>query len=286
MRSCNPPLASARLHGRLLLVVFLLVFASSSVRGQAPLNLDGTKVTRGESEIVFQTSTRRALYIVARAISNEYGWTVDYEETAIAPTDVEDIAPAEWKAAHPFQVGVLVPKQEDILLAVPHDHPLRENKDKPDVMQSLVTVSLPNRKDRVRTVQLEPDGRATIVDAQPSELKPTGSYVISEEAGTVGGMLALSDIAAHCSAASGQKLSIGVAPVNLLAHMIFQRPGGLTTCRTALNQLLDAATYKLAYSIMFDPGNGQFVLNIEPVKYTTMSPSGELKSLPVRNLLP
>ncbi len=286
MRSCNSTVAFLRASRRGILVTTLLSFASASALAQGASYVDGVQITRDATKSVFKTSTRRALYSAVRAISNEYGWTIDYEETAIAPADVEDIAPAQWKAAHPSDVGVLVPRSEEILLAIPNDHVLREGKDKPVVMQSLVAASLESRTDRVRTVQVEPDGRATVIDAQPAELIPIGSYKISVQAGTVEGMVGVANIVANCSSASGHRLVIGSAPVNLLAQIRFRSSGGPTTCRSALNQILDAAPYRLAYSIMFDPGSGQFVLNIEYVRSTIISPSGELKSSPISNLLP
>ena len=65
----------------------------------------------GEDTVVTSQGAR-PLSLALTAISEQFGWGVDYEDPVYSPAETRDAAVPEWKNQHPGEQGLLIPAGE------------------------------------------------------------------------------------------------------------------------------------------------------------------------------
>jgi hypothetical protein len=69
----------------------------------------GTSIeTRGRDTYVSVINSR-PLYQAVIAVSQKYGWVIDYEDPVYSAQESRDVTVPEWRRTHPNQRGALVP---------------------------------------------------------------------------------------------------------------------------------------------------------------------------------
>jgi hypothetical protein len=263
---------------RTCLSVFLLAVSLSRVGSAQDITAEVSKQASG---ISFHIASRRPLYTALRKLGEQYGWTIDFEQTLPMAAELDDVASPAWKSSHVGQMGVPVPKQRDFVFTIPTDHVFSEGNDKAWVVQAAVSAASSILPDRYVKIARSSDGRIAVVELHPSETKSVGDYTVSLGSGAMDGATALTQVLQKCSQSSGQAVQVGAIPVNLLSQTQVAFAPGEVTCRQALSAVLDQSKYKLAYSLIGDPGSGSYVFNVEPARVAVTNLNGETVMRPV-----
>src|SRR5437870_928199 len=87
----------------LAVTIFVTLFTGESVvkqRSRAQFMREGVVIRNGDTATV-KANDPRPLAQAIQAVSEEYGWVVDYEDPLYSDSEVVDAADPKWRASHP-----------------------------------------------------------------------------------------------------------------------------------------------------------------------------------------
>jgi len=213
--------------------------------------LDGVvRHNRGTATIM--TDDPRPLWQAVQALSEEYGWTIDYEDPLYSEADVVDRNDAAFAASHPgIKQHVVAGGHFEMSFAEDQNIALSVTEEK-DVLQKLVTEYNKSNNPGKFTLIEEGGARFAVVgvNGSPRAVMDTPIRIDSDAAN---GAFALQDVCDAVTSASGVKVLLMMYPLNLFAHERVDFSHASMPARDLLKQILDATTpRKLEYTVLYD----------------------------------
>jgi hypothetical protein len=246
------------------------------------------------SNATVRANDPRPLLQAIKAIREEYGWIIDYEDPPFfSAHDLSDDTDPRWKAAHPgsdpvwriagsaFQsdypeIATAVPSSPriaDILQKVVSDYNSSGNPGKFSVRKessSRYSILGTFRKDRDGRDQAVRSILDTAISMPPEPRTPVET---------------LYTILSILSSATGTRVLPLMVPTNTLQGPLLTIGGTGVTARTLLLQTLGQANPRrtLMWDLLFDPdpNTNAYLMNIEVVTKTTQDGSGHVVLRPL-----
>jgi hypothetical protein len=275
-----------RLRTRLTTSLALIVVGwsfTSQVKGQS---LDSAKVVRGAERTDLQSNQPRPMDATVTALVNEFGWLVDYEDPPYSKnsSDVVDMTDPTWQRTHPHDrffglkggsfLTHLAPT-ETASEAVPVKTVER-------IVSEYDQSSLPGRfivrtgeRGRIAVVGVATRNASDAYEQTPVLLDTP--IVLTPL--TTDLLDALSTITAALTSISGHRVVVGTSPINLFNQVQCVLPSEKLVSRVAIGQMLDSAPVKLVYSLLYDPNDDLYVLNVTVVTRVSVTAHGDEKSI-------
>jgi hypothetical protein len=217
-------------------------------------------------DVVVTAPGARPLYLALTAVSEEFGWIVDYEDPVYSAEETRDATVPEWRRAHPHEHGSIVPSGENFaanLGQVDRNHPHVT-----EVVGNLVAQFNRSANPGVFRVIHTAAGRLVVAGRSRTQKgsDPAGvldqSIIPGAERQVVDD--ALKSLTVQCSAACGVSIALGQIPGNAVGQSAVGGYKGSISCRDQLGRILSALPYALTYALLYDPGGRTYYLSIVP----------------------
>lgn len=245
-----------------------LLAANQAATPTKPHFLDHATIEQKGGNVAVLANDPRPLDQALKAIREQYGWLVDYEDPPYGPHDLVDDTDPRWRAEHPDAKGVTrvaggifttdfqsggdsPPDQERVLNQVVTDYAKSGNPGvfilKKESANRYAVVGVGTRDGNGNTTQ-----GSSILDNQ---------IVLPLQERTVGDALQL--ILGAVSATSGYKVVLGSAPTNLILQTNVKLGGGQRSARELLAELATTTRFPMVWRLLYDADVGWYFMNLE-----------------------
>jgi hypothetical protein len=232
----------------------------------------------------------RPLSQAIRAVSEEYGWVVHFEEPPYQ-SDLEliDDTALQWRAGHPSKKGVRIAAGG----AFQSDYPEKPNlatspAEEERVLNKIVSDYNRSGNPGEYEVRRLGDGSFSIVGTQVKD--PTGTNVpvpaildtpLSIPTGTRSVWQTITLIARNLSEKSGVRVNRGPMPTNLLFQSQVTLGGENVPARTLLLQAFAATKRELVWVLYYDANQPSYGLSAWIAQLAQYDSSGKRTTIPV-----
>ncbi len=268
----------------LLATTFHLVGSDAQTQDRVPGFMERAQVNHLADAATVSASDARPLAQALTALSEEYGWTVDFEDPPYySKHDLADDTAAEWRAARPKEKGVTI---------------IRGGAFQSRFFETSDAVSSAMQEEHVlETVVSDYNksgnpGRFSLVSEGNGRFAVTGSHVkddsgqdqpipsildtpITVPTETRDGLRTISVILQALTTKSQTKVELGVMPLNLLVRTEVTVGGQDVPARTLLLQTLSLIKTKLYWHLLYDNDVTTYALNLLPLRKATYDTSGK-----------
>lgn len=200
------------------------------------------------------------------ALSERYGWAVDYEDPVYSLSESKDITSPDWRRTHPGEPGILVAAGGSFDADLGRADAIRSHED--DVLRSMVRQYNQTGNPGVFKL-IEASGGRTAIAGRSRSAEQSDSYVmeatIPTQQSSQDGLSALTVIVSKCSEASQTHIVLGLIPVNLLNQTIVKGTAEKATCRAEVAKVLSGLPGVYSYQMLYDISGRQYFLSIVPV---------------------
>jgi len=262
------------------LFLFAIIGTSADVVNAQYLR-HGT-ITHADGMATIVTNDPRPLRQAVEAMREEYGALIDYEEPAFSNSqDLLDATDPSWRAANPHASGVfgIAGKPFTSRITEPGTNPAGLSLALARVVDDYNKSGNPGRF----AVLQEAGNRFSVVPAQ--RLNTSGDYVktkpildttIQVRAGVWSADQLLSTISEALTASTGQSVVIGSFPMNLVAQtQVKISVSGDRSARSVLMSLSKAASSSLVWTVLWDPNDRAFFLNLNVATRNSLDDGGK-----------
>ena len=259
-----------------IFAAFLLSTAAlTQVLNQNPHFQDRAEIRHGANSATVVANSPRPLEQAVQGVSEEYGWTVDFEDPPyFSSKDVVDATAPAWRAQHPNAKGVTLIKGGAFQSQFP-EHPgaAPSNKDEEAVLNKLAADYNQSGNPGKFSVRREGPDRFAIIPmgvtdetGTTKDVQPILDTPISIPQQSRDGIATLQAILSELSSQSGTSVEPGLIPVNLFSRIngVFGGPG--VPARTLLQQVMSATGQKLYWKLLYDTDGKRYFLNLLPVQ--------------------
>jgi hypothetical protein len=235
----------------------------------------------GEDTVV-TVQGARPLSLALTAISEQFGWGVDYEDPVYSPAETGDAAVPEWKSQHPGEQGLLVPSGEKFVGNLG-----KIDMNKPDERRTLDNLI------RVYNQSLN-SGYFRLIETPFHRWVVSGwSRTVKTPTGILDGMMqpgpdrqvaseALQKLAMQCGSSGGVPIELGLIPNNALSQQAVDGYNEDLSCRDQLGRIIKAISPSMIYDLFYDIGSKSYYLSIVPTHRIVIGPDGKPTTIPLQ----
>jgi hypothetical protein len=262
----------------ILTILFSTPYALAQPNGQRSKYMrDGLIDHRGPSATVSANDPRPVLQ-AARAVAEEYGWVVDFEDPPYHPEyDAIDTTDATWRAANPFAKGTLSVKGGAFQSSFPEPASASTTFAE-EALQKIVADY--NRSENPGKFALcrESDRRFTITgtaarngSGSSGPISPLLDTQITIPVKTRSGTATFNLFLQTLSSAAQVKVVHGSFMDNLLQNSSVTVGGDNVAARSILSSIVSQlkTPYELNWTLFYDLDSAMYVLNIWPAMIRT-----------------
>ncbi len=254
-----------------LMSPYFYTAAQSNVQNLQPME-HGSIQHHGSSAVVFDRSPRPLLHAV-RAVAEEYGWIVDFEDPPYySKVDLLDDTDADWRAANPNSPGATRVAGGEFRSEFPELSRLTGGTEQ-TVLQKVVddynATKNPGRFELIKNS----DGTFVVVGVQVADelgngetTKPILDTQITLPSQTRSGWDTLSAILQAIHAATGKKVAYVGISNNLFINSKMTVGGTDVAARSLLASTVSqlGTPFVLFWNLLYDHDTDMYLLNIEP----------------------
>ena len=253
--------------------------------------MDSGQVHHADSVATVTANSPRPLAQAVIALSEEYGWVVDFEDPPYySKYDLVDDTDSKWRAAHPTAKGVTAIAGDRFQSQFPETpnagfSPAEEEHILDTVVSDYNASTNPGRF----TVRNEGDGRFAMVGAsvkddngQDQSVNPMLDTLISIPTDTRDALTTIRLILDAVSAKTQANVGSGTMGFNVLSHTQVTVGGENIPARTLLLQTLSAAKVKLYWHLYHDSDTNSYALNVVPLMKANYDAFGNRTTVLVR----
>ena len=258
-------------RGALMLGLFGMDVLSSRAQVVRPQFVANATITQTDRKASIYANDPRPLDQAIRAIRQQYGWIVDYEDPPYGPSDLVDDTDPRWRKAHPDAKGVtrVAGGAFRAELTLADDMSSGSNGEK-FLLHDLITQYHRSGNRGRFELRRETPKRFSVVGtgAANGEAKPLLDTVITipaEERTTIDSIrLVLRAV----SEKSGYKVDIGTGPINTL--LASSKVGGQERpAREILSKLASATPLPLVWIVLYDADDTMYYFNLDVASVLT-----------------
>jgi hypothetical protein len=247
--------------------------------------IEYAKIQRAGGVVTCVANDPRPLLQVLDAVTEEYGWSIDYEDPPYqSRRELADVTDAKWRSANPMAPAAMQIRGGAFRTTYPESAATAtSDTDKAVVIKKVVADYNGSGNPGQFTVRKRGDGRLEIVgisvkDDAGAQLATTPilDTPITLQAGTMNAADAVVAIVtaldAKLDSKSDIKVGIGILPTNLMMQTQVKVSGGEMSARDALHLVLSQAKGKLFWRLLYDAGLRSYYLSVlitKRVQYDT-----------------
>jgi hypothetical protein len=231
-------------------------------------------VSRQDKSVAVTANEPRPLAQTVRALGDEYGWVIDFEDPPYySKSDLVDDTAPEWRAAHPNEKGVTVVgggafqtkflENADSTSAVEEEH----------VLETVVSDYNGSGNPGRFSVLNEGNGRFAVVgthvhddNGQDQAVTAILDTPVSVQTETRSADKTVRAILSDLSAKTHTNLGLGTIPMNIMLESNVTIGGQNIPARTLLAQTLSALDFKLFWHLYYDADTKMYFLNVGTVR--------------------
>jgi hypothetical protein len=234
----------------------------------------------GEDTVVTAQGVR-PLSLALTALSEKFGWVVDYEDPVYSASETTDAAVPEWKSQHPGQKGLLVPSGIGF-----SSNLVKLDRRKPDqglTLETLVrefnespnsgnfhVVHVPQHRWAVSGRSRSTNVQAGILDAM---MRPNRTSQVASEA--------LQKLVEQCGSGRGTTIQLGIVPNSALTGREIDGYQGKLSCRDQLERIIAVIGQPMVYDLFYDIGSRSYYLSIVPAHRIAIGADGKPVAVPL-----
>ncbi len=228
-------------------------------------------------------SNPRPLDETVLALSEEYGWQVDYEDPVYDPgSETVDADGPAARALHPDRPRIMIPNGGTF--HVSYSEPIGSNRElsESQVLQAIVAAYNQTANPGRFYLANEPGGRIAVVGASRSvgvtpetqrDAFLSTRISLPEAQRTLGATIqAILDAATE---ATNVHAAIGSGPTPQFMQSLVTVGGTDVTARSLLREALDQSGRTWLWSMLYEPTYGTYYLNVLPVMVAVVNAKGE-----------
>jgi hypothetical protein len=268
---------------------------SASAQGQTQNQdshfLDRAEVQHSANSAMVVANSPRPLEQAMQAVSEEYGWTIDFEDPPYSSRyDVVDSTAPAWRAQHPSAKGVTLINGGAFQSQYPEGgNTLGSVTKEESILNKLVSDYNQSPNPGKFSVRYEGQERfsitgTTVTDdtGASKQIRPLLDVQISIPSQRRDGEATLQLILSALSAETRTTVFPGLVPLNLLIHSMVVSGGQNVPARTLLQQVLSATGQKLSWELLYDTDGKAYYLSLLPVKRAEYDAFGNRTTLFVK----
>jgi hypothetical protein len=249
----------------------------------AQQELGGAKVTTENGSLTVSAASGRPLYYALVALSETYGWAVDYEDPIYSGAEVRDATDPKWLQEHP--IGRRFYEPADHRFSASLGNVNGGNPEEFDLVNKLVELynrtSDPGSFQLIRTSQ----GRFSVSGQSHSQTSSFFTRVLDRQmlpsSNRESASDALQTLATQCGSAAGVSIGLGTVPSNALATSYVERHEGPLNCREQLGRILAALPHPARYALLYDINSRAYYLNVVTAHRLVVGPDGQMTVAPI-----
>jgi hypothetical protein len=258
--------------------VLLSVMLLCSCDIAAQQELAGATVVRNvEGNVIVSSDVNRPFYFALLALSETYGWVIDYEDPIYTGPEIEDTTDPRWLKEHPDGRHVYSPASG--AFSADLGRMGRGNPDEQDSVKKLLDLynhtSSPGFYSMMRTT----GGRVVITgrsrSQSPSGFVPPLSQQMLPSPDSETMSKALQELIARCGSAGGVPIEFGIGPTDPAATGEVAGYNGPITCREQLGRILAVLRVRSRYALLYDINRHAYYLSIVPAHRLVPGPDGK-----------
>jgi len=216
----------------------------------------------------------RPLAQALRALSDEYGWAIDFEDPPYySKSDLVDDTAPEWRATHQNEKGVTVISGRAFQSQFPENPAGLSLAEEEHVLDTVVSDYNKSGNPGRFSVVNEGDGRFAVVGTHVNDdngLERAVSSIldtsVSVPTETRIASKMVSAVLNELSAKTQRKIVQGTMPLNVMLQSKVTVGGQNIPARALLAQTLSALEVKLYWHLYYDADTKLYVLNLLPVR--------------------
>lgn len=245
--------------------------------------LSRAQITHSGEDVIVTAISPRPLEQAIDAISEEYGWIVDYEDPIYGRGESLDVTAPEWKKAHPLEKGQLLLPSGGKFVANLGKIATGQANQKDAIKLIVDQYNRSGNPGRFRVIQTT-GGRLVVSGVSQTESDKSsggvGDGVIQLSSDSEVASLDLQNVVGQCASVNHVAIIFGIVPANALSQSLVEGYKGSATCRTAIERILSSIPYALTYRLLYDIGNQSYYLSIMPAHQVVLGSDGKPKFVP------
>jgi hypothetical protein len=274
---------------RFLVAVFLatgfyLASSDAQTQNRVPRFMECAEVHHRADSATLSANDARPLAQALTALSEEYAWTIDFEDPPYdSKHDLVDDTAAEWRAAHPKEKGVTIISGGTFQTRFPETAGATFSAAQEEHALDIV-VSDYNKSGNPGRFSLmsEGHGRFAVIGSHvrddSGQEQPMPSILdtpITVPTETRDGLRTISAIREALTSKSQTRVEPGVMPLNVLVRTEVTVGGQNVPARTLLLQTLSLIKTKLYWLLPYDNDVKTYAFNLLPLRKATYDASGK-----------
>lgn len=225
----------------------------------------------------------RPLSQALTALSEEYGWVIDFEDPPYySKYDLVDDTAPEWRAAHPTGKGVTVIAGDGFQTQFPENRSAGNSiEEKEQILDRVVSDYNESGNPGKFSVRNEGDGRFAVVgtyvkdeNGRHQAVAPILDTPITVQTNSRDGLTTIHIIMDALTAKTQTKVVGGMMALNALAQTQVTVGGENIPARVLLLQTLSAAKIKLYWVLYYDADGKTYALSVLPLMKANYDESG------------
>lgn len=219
-------------------------------------------IERLDSQLIIKSDDPRPLEQALIAITQRFGWSVDYEDPIYSGIESKDISVPQWRKTHPNEVGFLAPSGSSFVASLAADNiGSREEA----ALNSLVAQYNNTSNPGVFRVSDTSGGRLAVIGfSRTRQTNDPLEVMVQPDPQSEAASVVLQKLIARCSSASGVRMTVGTFPQNIFAQSIIKGHEKASSCRSQLADILGSTPGRCVYRILYDIGSATYVWNVVP----------------------
>ncbi|MGH9404618.1 MAG: hypothetical protein ACRD3D_02145 [Terriglobia bacterium] len=262
----------------------------------AHLSSQERSVTHHNGSVTVVINDPRPLAQAITAVSEEYGWVVDYEEPPWQSSrDLRDMSPAAWHAAHPGKRGFMIPAGGAFQSTYTEGPDMWGSATREEQILDKVVSDYNNSNNPGKfLLRQQSDGSYAVIgdlaeDNNGSEV-PVGAYldtVITIPSATRSADTTVDLILSAVSAKTGiVGRQGGLGSINLMRQSTITVGGANEPARELLIQVAHAMGLKMVWDLWYLPDLQKYALKLRPAVLAEPGTFGQKRLVPIGPMLP
>ena len=264
--------------------VFLPFMVLCACNVAAQQELAGATVARNaDGNVIVSSDVSRPFYFALLALSETYGWVIDYEDPIYSGPEIKDTTDARWLREHPDGRHVYSPASG--AFSADLGRMAGGNPDEQDYVTKLIDLynrtSSPGFFRMIRTT----GGRVVITgrsrSQSSSEFIPVLSRQMQPSPVSETMSKALQELTSRCGSAGGVPIEFGIGPTDAAATGEVAGHDGPITCREQLGRILALLRVPSRYALLYDINTHAYYLSIVPAHRLVPGTDGKPTAVPL-----
>jgi hypothetical protein len=244
--------------------------------------LGGARVNTEDGKITVTTDVGRPLYFSIIALSETFGWVVDYEDPVYSGAESRDATAPSWLHDHPNGRHFYAPADGKFSASLGKIN--GANLDEFGILQRLITLYNQSINPGSFELMRTSHGRVSVLGRsrfQSSSSVPVLSHDMRPSRISESASEAVQEVVTQCGATAGVPIEIGTVPSNALSTTQVEGHDGTLSCREQVGRILTALGHPVRYALLYDINTRSYYLNIVPAHRLVAGPDGKQTVAPL-----